>query len=169
MRTRAMGRRTGALLLAALALPALAGCATGSGGVSEPFDDELEEGFGDGATQPYEGPYGPGLIDQLDFYLDGPVVLTATVDEVLVTEAAFTIAAEQDARLPSLLVMHPALIDGPEPGVDLRIRGILAPQFSVAEWEQRAGFDLDDEALLSYESQPYVDATSIEPVSGTGD
>ncbi|MEZ0494087.1 hypothetical protein AB2L28_17765 [Kineococcus sp. TBRC 1896] len=165
------GPRTTALrcVSAAVALSALA--LTGCGDSDGPADvsvEEIQEGPEQARSTVYDGAYGRPFAEGITAYYGRDVVVTADVGTV-VDGSAFTVVDPTDDTVDPLLVVGAQATRGLEPETSVRITGTVYEALDLTRVEEDLGTDLDEKLFGAYDSQPYLQATSVDPTAATGD
>lgn len=148
-----------ALLWATLGVTVLAGC--GEDYSTEPITPvDVDVRSVDDLEDPYDGFYSETFRDDIEGYEGLEVSLLGEVERI-VSPIAFTLAGEDDVE-PILVVMREELGEL-SPGQTVAVAAVPWTEFELAEVEEAVGSDLPDEGYATWQGEPYLGASIVEP------
>lgn len=171
-KNRWMPRAT-ALGAAALLLPALAACTPGDTTVEGEDDVIAEEPATEEPTAEEfsgDGPLSDEVFAQLQSgEWDGQTVTLEGIPDQVYSPQHFTLIGPEVGDTEQLLVLHDVsiteddqtLITGMEQGLNLRVTGVVNPDFQAIDAEG-LNIEIDEENLSEWEGEPWLQAESIE-------
>lgn len=142
--------RGGVAVLAAVAAMLLAGCGSA---------DTVGPGTGADVEDLQSDP-DPGAFDdfaEVGQYVGQKVTVSAKVSEALGPNA-FTIA---DQSGETVLVVYDGTPKDLTTGTAIKVTGVVASTFAIGEAEDFLGVDLDDNVLTEFNTDPYIQASSV--------
>lgn len=170
---------TGALAASLFTFTGCAGDTDEADGVDDVVTDESGDigNLDDTATDTGDEPGVEGVADgertlaelmgELDDYIGEPVTVAAEVEEVL-SDQAFTLAADENNSMEPLLVVS-AETGQVDEGADVIVTGTLQESFTVTEAEGELGTDLDDDLFATWREDYYLVGTAVNPDDPDGD
>lgn len=157
-KTRRASVTAGILAMSALGLTA---CNDDTAGPETGTDVEDIQEEDEAALDPYDGPYDTTFYDDIDSYVGEEVTVSADINEVI-TPSSFVIAGTEDTDVEPLLVVSADEVSGLEKDLTVAVTGTVHEAFDLTTVEEDLETDLDDDLYDAWDTEPYIEATSID-------